>query len=330
MSDTARSDRQLPSAHRPQGWAQVCEEQVRTLFDQISNRVDDYVARDMLTMETNLERSLDPGFMAADLLHSMFYLNDQLAGRPTPWRPLPSTRRRQRRFARAVLDAQQFEQFLEQTFEHLGSALGRRIGPSKAAERIAQARAYFAPVQQEACQRLRQGPKLVQFLSGPGAYTLVPGLWVLWSFLAGERRREREEVYEEMSVRASFLLGEPVYVGGFRPADTPLKVGASLLMAALGAAIAPTVAYSLIDVARLYWNHLDAIESLVLFGDVHPDELTLEDPLEDMNDEDTPDGLYSWLADLDLDEFSEEDEEDEEEKPKRPGLLFLVHALDAN
>ncbi|MEL6177848.1 MAG: hypothetical protein AAFS10_02795, partial [Myxococcota bacterium] len=118
--------------------------------------------------------------------------------------------------------------------------------------------------------------------------------------------------------------------GGFRPADTPLKVGASLLMAALGAAIAPTVAYSLIDVARLYWNHLDAIESLVLFGDVHPDELTLEDPLEDMNDEDTPDGLYSWLADLDLDEFSEEDEEDEEEKPKRPGLLFLVHALDAN
>lgn len=336
MSTTTRSAQPTPPRHH--GWVGVCEEQVRALFDQVSTRVDDYVSRELLPLEVNLHRSFNPWRAAADLLHAFAHLDDRIAGRPTTWSPLPSTRRRQRRFAQAVLDADDLARFLNQTFDHLEAALARRGDPEHAAARVAEARELFAPLQDAITRRLKDGPRLVQLLSGPGAYTIIPGMWASWGFVAGERRREREEVYAELAARASFLLGELVYPEGRRPAPAPLKLAAAALMTGIGAAAAPTIAYSLVDLARLYWNHLDEIERLVLYGDFDVealDALVEEDaPPEEKGDESPTRGLLmSWLEDVDLSEFDEDPSEDtppkeREAEVRRPGLLMLVYALE--
>jgi len=339
MSTTTRSDH--PTSTRTRGWAGVCEEQVRALFDQVSTRVDDYITRELLPFEVNLHRSFNPRRIGADLLHALTHLDDLVAGRPTSWSPLPSTKRRQRRFAKAVLDANQLERFLDQTFDHIEAALAQRSDPEHAAARVAEARERFTPLQREIIFRLQDGPRLVQLLSGPGAYTVVPGMWATWGFFVGERRREREEVYAELAVKASHLLGSITYPRGYSPAPHLIKLGAAALMTGLGAALAPTIAYSLVDLARLYWNHLDEIEHLLLFGDMDEDAIAAlgeetedEEAIEEEDAGGTRGLLMEWLKDVDLSDFDEEEpgeetgEERDSDKPRRPGLLMLVYALE--
>jgi len=98
-------------------------------------------------------------------------------------------------------------------------------------------------------------------------------------------------------------------------------------MMGVGATLAPTVLYSLIDLARVYWNHLDAIEALLLYGDHASDAHLHMTPEDEEPEEDAPE----WITDLAaLMEDVDEDNEDPDDNVRRPGLLMLVQALDAD